>query len=138
MILDRMKEVFDSSGKSQSDIARMLCVTPQYISKLLKGDQEPSERVILATLKAFPDISESWLRTGTGMMISPLTDEEELEEWIGQLQLALVQQDRVAAIKKNLLLAMKRNFKSDQTWIDIANFIEEVARMCKEDSGSEE
>ena len=46
-ITGRIREVFEHSGKNQSELARCLKVTPSYIWKLLnKDDVTPSERFI--------------------------------------------------------------------------------------------
>lgn len=88
-MLDRIKKIFEMSGKTQTQLSQMLDVTPQYIHKILKQqDNEPSERMILSVLKAFPDINEKWLRTGEGEMILPKSKEEEIAEMTASMFLA--------------------------------------------------
>ena len=54
-ITGRIREVFEHSGKNQSELARCLKVTPSYIWKLLnKDDVTPSERFIDCLLYTSP------------------------------------------------------------------------------------
>lgn len=62
----RFRKAFFKIGKSQSDIARTLNVTPAYIWKLLNNDDAaPSERLVEDICEKF-NINEDWLRTGAG------------------------------------------------------------------------
>ena len=79
-MIDRVRKIFNNSGLNKSEIARKLDVTPQYIYKLMNTDAEPSERIILAIEKAFPDINAVWLRTGEGEMLMPRTRETDIAE----------------------------------------------------------
>lgn len=76
--LDRLKSVFDHYESNKSKLAVKLEVTPQYVWKIMNSDGEPSERIILATLKAFPDVNEMWLRTGEGQMFAPASRAQEM------------------------------------------------------------
>lgn len=121
MLLDRIKQVFAESNKSQSDLARMIGVTPQYISKLIKGNQnqEPSERIVLSILKAFPDIDEDWLRKGEGEMYLP-------EDEVGARMMAELLEDN-----SELAQSMKRLYLTymnmDQEQKDVINKLLEAA-----------
>ena len=60
-ITGRIREVFEHSGKNQSELARCLKVTPSYIWKLLnKDDVTPSERFIDDICEKF-QIRKEWL-----------------------------------------------------------------------------
>ena len=59
-ITGRIREVFEHSGKNQSELARCLKVTPSYIWKLLnKDDVTPSERFIDDICEKF-QIRKEW------------------------------------------------------------------------------
>lgn len=62
----RFRKVFFKIGKSQSEIARTLNVTPAYIWKLLNNDDAaPSERLIDDICEKF-SVNKDWLKTGNG------------------------------------------------------------------------
>lgn len=63
-ILERIRKVFLDSGKSQTEIGKMIGKTSQYVWKLLNNDNsKPSESVIRDTCRAF-GISYLWLTEG--------------------------------------------------------------------------
>lgn len=65
-ILNRIREVFEDSGLTQTEIGKKLDVTPQYIWKLLNNDNSrPRENIIKGICREFM-INEDWLRTGEG------------------------------------------------------------------------
>lgn len=97
----RLRQVFEYSNKNKTELAKMLEVTPQYIWKLVnKDDAVPSPRMILATVKSFPEISEEWLRTGFGKMLKEKTRESEIAE----ITLELAKNDDYMAIEMSKLL----------------------------------
>ena len=63
-ILLRIRKVFLDSGKSQTEIGKMIGKTSQYVWKLLNNDNsKPSESVIRDICRAF-GISYLWLTEG--------------------------------------------------------------------------
>lgn len=63
-ILSRIRKVFLDSGKSQTEIGKMIGKTPQYIWKLLNNDNsKPSESAIRDICRVF-GISYLWLTEG--------------------------------------------------------------------------
>lgn len=63
-ILIRMRKVFYDSGKSQTEIGKMIGKTSQYVWKLLNNDDsKPSESVIRDVCRVF-GISYLWLTEG--------------------------------------------------------------------------
>ena len=73
-ILFRIRKVFKDSGKSQTEIGKLINKTPQYVWRILNVDNiNPSESVIKDICQEF-NISEIWLRTGEGEMQKPYTD----------------------------------------------------------------
>lgn len=84
-VSDRIKIVFHESGKTKSEIARLLDVAPSYISKLTNSaDAVPSSRLISSISQVF-NISEEWLLTGNGPKVPPKTRAQEIAEFAATL-----------------------------------------------------
>lgn len=67
---DRLQKILDyKTGGKQTPFARQLGWTPQYLAKLLRGDNFGIQPVI-TLLTAFPDINARWLLLGEGQMLS--------------------------------------------------------------------
>lgn len=81
---------------------------------LEKGERVPSDRTIADICREF-DVSEEWLRTGTGPMFVEKTRDEELAEFFGHV---LARDD----FKQRLLAALSRLDESE--WA----MLEQVAR----------
>lgn len=84
-VLTRFREVFTAIGKTQTDFAKQIGVTPAYIWKLLnKSDITPSDRTINDICREF-NISEHWLRTGEGEMFVQMSRDEEIAAFMGDV-----------------------------------------------------
>lgn len=81
---------------------------------LEKGERVPSDRTIADICREF-DVSEEWLRNGTGPMFVEKTRDEELAEFFGHV---LARDD----FKQRLLAALSRLDESE--W----DMLEQVAR----------
>lgn len=82
-INQRISMVVSSSGLSKTAFAERLNVSQQYISKLTK-EGTPSERTILDICAKF-NVDETWLRTGQGEMFRPVSRDEEIMEFMGDV-----------------------------------------------------
>lgn len=84
-IVERIRTVFDNSGKTQSRIAKELNVTPAYIWKIKNNDEvTPSDMFIKALCDAY-GISEGWIMNGTGEMFTKKGKEEEIADMVASL-----------------------------------------------------
>lgn len=84
-ILMRVRQVFDSSQKTQTEIGEKINKTPQYVWKLLNDDNaNPSKSVINDICREF-NINEDWIRTGEGEMFELLTEQQKLMRYTGLL-----------------------------------------------------
>lgn len=84
-ILVRIRKVFDSIDKSQTEIGKKINKTPQYVWKLLNDDNvNPSGSVINDICREFA-VNEEWLRTGEGEMFEELTEQQKLLKYTGLL-----------------------------------------------------
>lgn len=123
----------DEDGKklTQDRFATELGVSKNYICQLETGTRAASDNLIKLICVKY-GVNEEWLRTGEGEMHIQLTEDEELEEWIGRIQFKAIQGDKVAKIKKRLLTALKK-IEHDETWEDLNRVINEIAAKNRED-----
>lgn len=85
--------------------ARIGGLSRNYVWMLEKGERVPSDRTIADICREF-DVSEEWLRTGTGPMFVEKTRDEELAEFFGHV---LARDD----FKQRLLAALSRLDESE-------------------------
>lgn len=64
----RIIELREALHLSQADFAKKLGLTRSWLSNVELGIRDIQERHILLILSAFPQVSEDWLRSGTGPM----------------------------------------------------------------------
>lgn len=79
----RIAEVVKKSGLTKTAFAGRINVSQQHVSRLVK-DGNPSDRTIYDICREFK-ISEKWLRTGEGEMFLPLSRDEEIAAYLGQI-----------------------------------------------------
>lgn len=94
--------------------ARIGGLSRNYVWMLEKGERVPSDRTIADICREF-DVSEKWLRNGTGPMFVEKTRDEELAKFFGRV---LARDD----FKQRLLAALSRLDESE--WA----MLEQVAR----------
>ena len=63
---ERIKQVIDREGMSQSQFADFIEVNRPTLSHILAGRNNPSLEVVMKIHQKFPKISTSWLLDGTG------------------------------------------------------------------------
>ena len=120
-ITGRVREIFEKSGKTQSDLARSLNVTPAYIWKLLNKDEAvPSERLIDDICEKY-HVRKEWLLRGIGDPNEPLNRKEE----IAQLTADLFKGQK-NSFKERLILALSRLDESE--WQLLEKIAEEIAK----------
>lgn len=112
---ERIAQTRKTSGLTQETFgARIGGLSRNYVWMLEKGERVPSDRTIADICREF-DVSEEWLRTGTGPMFVEKTRDEELAEFFGHV---LARDD----FKQRLLAALSRLDESE--W----DMLEQVAR----------
>lgn len=111
---ERIVELIKSLGIKKTIFARTLNVSQAFVSQLCSGERMPSDRTIADICREF-DVSEEWLRTGTGPMFVEKARDEELAEFFGHV---LARDD----FKQRLLAALSRLDESE--WA----MLEQVAR----------
>lgn len=120
-ITGRVREIFEKSGKSQSDLARSLNVTPAYIWKLLnKDDAVPSERLIDDICEKY-HVRKEWLLYGIGDPDEPLNRKEEIARLTADLF-----KGQKNSFRERLILALSRLDESE--WELFEKIAEEIAK----------
>lgn len=81
---DRIKEVIAVKGIKKTAFAERINVSQAFVSQLCSGASQPSDRTIADICREF-DISEEWLREGTGEMFIERTRDEALAAFFGDV-----------------------------------------------------
>lgn len=116
-INDRIKKLINSIGKTKTEIAKTLDVTPAYLSKLIKTGT-PSDMFISNLCRNY-NVNEEWLRTGEGEMFVIQSNEEEIAAFLGD-----VLSEEGETYKKQLILALAN--LSDEGWRGIKEFLDAI------------
>ena len=111
---ERIRELIRVRRKKKAEFARALNVSQAFVSQMCSGERMPSDRTIADICREF-DVSEEWLRNGTGPMFVEKTRDEELAEFFGHV---LARDD----FEQRLLAALSRLDESE--WA----MLEQVAR----------
>ena len=107
---ERIVELIKTLGIKKTIFARTLNVSQAFVSQLCSGERIPSDRTIADICREF-DVSEEWLRTGTGPMFVEKTRDEELAEFFGHV---LARDD----FKQRLLAALSRLDESEWAMLE--------------------
>lgn len=78
---ERILELRKSLGLSQEQFASKLSLSRNFLSLVEKGDRGISDRTVSDICRIF-NVNETWLRTGEGQMINPLTREAEIAQLV--------------------------------------------------------
>lgn len=81
---DRIKKVIAVKGIKKTAFAERINVSQAFVSQLCSGASQPSDRTIADICREF-DISEEWLRDGTGEMFIERTRDEALAAFFGDV-----------------------------------------------------
>lgn len=126
-INNRIKEIRQSKGLTQSQFSEIIGLSRNYIALIEIGERVPSDRTISDICREF-NVNEEWLRTGEGEMFKPKSRNEELQEFL------LRSVDDPSGIQVKLLSVMAR-LSTDQWELlrDIALQIAEEVQKEKAD-----
>lgn len=107
---ERIGELIKARGIKKAGFARALNVSQAFVSQMCSGERAPSDRTIADICREF-DVSEEWLRNGTGPMFVEKTRDEELAEFFGHV---LARDD----FKQRLLAALSRLDESEWAMLE--------------------
>ena len=115
---DRLKKLRKALNLTQQKFADKLGVKQNTIAQYEMGRNDPSDAVIISICREF-NVSEEWLRNGTGEMFVPMSLDEEIASFIGDIQ-----SDIEENFKKRFISALSK--LDEDEWIFIEKFMESV------------
>lgn len=126
-IYDRISKVRAASKESQEKFASRLGLSRNFINQVENKKKNVSDRTIIDICKEF-NVSEDWLRTGTGEMFLPTDRNADIARLTKQLL------NEESDSFKNRFVTMLSNLSVEE-W----EFLEKKAReLCGIDEDSEE
>lgn len=102
---------------SQEEFGKRVGVKGNTIGNYELGLRNPSEAVIFSICREF-NISEEWLRTGNGEMFNPMSEDEELDLYVGRISCGADE------FKKNLIKTLCK--LSEDEWGVLKKIISEM------------
>ena len=94
---ERLKEVRKRLGLTLVEMGAKVGVTASALSYVEKGKAKLSNRLIAAICGVFPQVSETWLRDGTGDMFREVSPTSELDKMLDDLSVPDVARDLIRA-----------------------------------------
>ena len=102
---------------SQEEFGKRVGVKGNTIGNYELGLRNPSEAVIFSICREF-NVNESWLRTGNGKMFNPMSEDEELDLYVGRIS------GGAEEFKKNLIKTLCK--LSEDEWDVLKKIISEM------------
>lgn len=102
---------------SQEEFGKRVGVKGNTIGNYELGLRNPSEAVIFSICREF-NVNEDWLRTGNGEMFNPMSEDEELDLYVGRIS------GGTDGFKKNLIKALCK--LSEDEWNVLKKIISEM------------
>ena len=116
----RIKEIRKSTGLTQDEFAKRLNLSRNFIAQIEIGAREPSDRTISDICREFK-ANEEWLRTGTGSMYAPKSEEAQIAGVLSAFTDA-----PPGSFINRFACALSKLDESD--WEDIARIVEKMAQ----------
>lgn len=113
----RIRELRKTLEMTQNDFAVRIGLTQNTITKYETGLRSPSNQIVISICREF-NVNEDWLRTGNGDMFNPISEDEELDLYIGHISGS---EDK---FKKNLLKALCK--LTEDEWNVLKKIISEM------------
>ena len=116
---DRISLVIKRSGLTKTKFAEQLHLSQQFISSLCSGAKQPSDRTIADICREF-NVSEAWLRDGSGDMEVKRTMNQELALMVNEL---MTESDE--SYRKRFVAALLE--LPPEFWPELKRFLEKLA-----------
>ena len=107
-------------GITKTAFAEKIHVTPQFVSSLCSGVKIPSDRTIMDICREF-NVSEVWLREGTGDMFVTRTMNQELAIMVNELM-----SEADDSFRKRFVSALLD--LPPQLWPELEKFIKKISQ----------
>ncbi len=121
---ERIGKIIEERGISNADFARVLNISPAYVSKLIHRRGIPSERLIEDICEKF-DINEEWLNSGRGQMQTERTGEEIIAGFVGR-----VLRERTDTFQKRFLYRLA--CMDEEGWENLEECLKRFQGMLEE------
>lgn len=113
----RIKELRKALNLTQNELGSRIGMTPNTITNYETGRRVPSNQVIFSICREF-NVNENWLRTGNGDMFNPISEDEELDLYVGRIS------GSTDEFKKNLIKTLCK--LSEDEWNVLKKIISEM------------
>lgn len=80
----RVKEVRKALNLTMEEFGKSLGVTKAAISNIENGTRGLTDQMFLSICRVY-NVNEEWLRSGAGEMFVPMTRDEQIEEFFGDV-----------------------------------------------------
>ena len=119
----RIKALRDDMGITQQEMADRLTISRGNLASYETGRRNPSDAMVALICRVF-GVNEGWLRTGEGEMYQPMTPDEELAAFFGDV---LSTEDET--FKRDFLRMLAR--LDDAGWDALARMADMMAKKEK-------
>lgn len=126
---ERIRQLRKDLGLTQTEFGEKLGVSQDVIKNIEYNKTEPKDNFINLMCRVF-GVSETWLRTGEGVMIPPRTEEEQIA-----LALGKAMADKNAPVRLALIKIMAE--LSAEECEKIADFARQIAEAAKKEEAEE-
>ena len=99
---ERLKEIRKLNKLTQEEFSKKIGITQSTVTAYECGNRVPSDSVILNICRAF-NINETWLRTGEGEMLKPVSKDAEIAAFLGDIM-----HGETADFRRRLVAALAR------------------------------
>ena len=114
----RVRELRKELQLTLEKFGKPLGVGKTAISKIENGENNLTDQMIFAICREY-NVDENWLRTGEGEMFVPLSRDEQIEEFIGDML-----REEPNSFKKRLISALAK--LSEPEWELLENKMKEI------------
>lgn len=122
---ERLKEIRKLNRLTQEEFAKEIGITQSTVTAYECGNRVPSDSVILNICRNF-NINETWLRTGEGEMLTPISRDAEIAAFLGD-----VMRGEKEDFRRRLVSVLARLEPAE--WELLANMAQRLAEEYKKE-----
>lgn len=115
---ERLRKLRRTLDMTQQEFANRIGIKRNTIANYETGRNEPIDAVVALICKEF-NVNEAWLRTGEGDMFVPMTRDEEIAKFVGELL-----KDEDESFKKRLISGLAK--MDDRGWDMLEEFLDSI------------